>query len=121
MEALLRGSGQLEDLRQQIAQKRDAGELKHLGEPWITHAEMSHALAFFWIAQGFASIARALKEVDDEADPGTRGYMPEISHAQAMVLLRQVPDYLALTSASLADPSYDGGRSLPVPLDARRR
>ena len=119
VEALLRGSGQLEDLRQRIEQTREAGEVAHPGKPWETHAEMGYALVFFWVAQGFATIARALKEADDDADSGTQGYMPEVSHDQSMALLRQVADYLGLANAALADPSYDGGRSLPIPLQPR--
>lgn len=119
VEALLRGSGQLEDLRQQIEQRRAVDEVAHPGRPWETHAEMGTALAYFWVAQGFIAIARVLKEVDDESDPGTRGYMPPISHDQALALLRQAPDFLALTAAALANPSYEGDRTLPVSLHPR--
>lgn len=119
VEAMLRGCGQLEDLRQRIEQQREAGEIVHPGKPWETHAQMGNALAFFWVAQGFASIARILKEVDEESDPGTRGYMPGVSHDQALALLRQVAHYQALANAALEDPTYDGGHELPIPLKPR--
>lgn len=119
VDALLRGSGHLEELREAIAQRREAGELTHPGRPWETHAEISHALLYFWVAQALATIARALKEVDDETDPATVGYMPPATHTQAMSLLRQVPDFLALTAAAVADPTYEGDRALPVSLQPR--
>ena len=119
VEALLRGAGQLEVLREEIQQRRDAGEVSHPGHPWEVHAEMGRALAFFWVAQGYAAIARSLKEVDDESDPGTRGYMSQVSHDQAMALLRQVPQFLASAHGALADVNYDSERSLPVGLEPR--
>jgi len=119
VDGLLRGSGQLEDLRQQIEERRRAGEIAHPGCPWETHHEMRFALAYFWVAQAFIAIARTLKEADDADDPSTAGYMPRVSHDQAMALLRQAGDYLALSHAALADPAYDGGRALPVPLEPR--
>jgi len=119
VDGLLRGSGQLEDLRQQIEDKRRAGEIAHPGRPWETHHEMRFALAYFWVAQAFIAIARTLKEADDADDPSTAGYMPRVSHDQAMALLRQAGDYLALSHAALADPAYDGGKALPVPLEPR--
>jgi len=119
VDGLLRGSGQLEDLRQQIDDKRRAGELTHPGRPWETHHEMRFALAYFWVAQAFIAIARNLKEADDAYDPDTVGYMPRVSHDQSLALLRQAGDDLALAYAALADPSYDDGVALPVPLEPR--
>jgi len=119
VDGLLRGSGQLEDLRQQIDDRWRAGEIAHPGRPWETHHEMSVALAYFWVAQAFVAIARSLKEADDAYDPGTVGYMPQVSHDQALALLRQAGDYLARAHAALADPTYDGGAALPLPLAPR--
>lgn len=119
VEGLLRGSGQLEDLRHQIEDARRAGEIAHPGRPWETHRALGAALANFWVAQAFIAIARSLKEADDALDPDTRGYMPRISHDQALALLAQVGDAFALISATLADPSYATGRPLPVPLHPR--
>ncbi len=113
VDGLLRGSGQLEDLRRQIEDRRRAGEIAHPGRPWETHHEMRFALAYFWVAQAFIAIARALKEADDADDPSTAGYMPRVSHDQAMALLRQAGDYLALSHAALADPAYDGAAGPP--------
>ena len=53
VEGLLRGSGQLEDLRQQIEAQRQEGELAHPGRPWETQREMGPALALFWVSQAF--------------------------------------------------------------------
>lgn len=119
VDGLLRGSGQLEDLRQHIVERRRAGEITHPGTPWVTHEELRHAMAFFWVAQGYIAIARCLKEADEAADPGTVGYMPRVAHDQAMALLRQVGDFLAIAHAALADPAYDPHRSLPIPLEPR--
>ena len=119
VDGLLRGSGQLEDLRQQIEDRRRAGEIAHPGRPWETHHEMRFALAYFWVAQAFIAIARNLKEADDTYDPTTVGYMPQVSHDQALALLRQAGEYLALSHAALADPTHDGGTALPVPLEPR--
>ena len=119
VEGLLRGSGQLEDLRQQIEAKRQEGELTHPGRPWETHREMGPALALFWVSQAFIAIARNMKEADEAFDPATIGYMPRVSHDQAMALLRQVGTYLALTSAALADPTRDLRQGLPIFLQPR--
>lgn len=119
VEALLRGSGRVEDLRGQVDEKRQAGEIAHPGKPWLTYAEIGHALAHFWVAQAFIVIGRSLKEVDDEIDPSTRGYMPMVSHHQAIALLRQANEQLASASAALYDPAYGGDRDLPVPLEPR--
>lgn len=119
VEGLLRGSGQLEDRRQEIDDKRQEGEIAHPGRPWETYRDMGPALALFWVSQAFIAIARSLKEEDDKADPETIGYMPRVSHDQAMALLGQVGDYLALTSAALADPTRDLERTLPIPLAPR--
>jgi len=119
IEGLLRGSGQLEDLRQQIDDARRAGEIAHPGRPLEIHGNLGGALAYFWVAQAFIAVAQNLKEADDAIDPETRGYMPRVSHDQAMALLVQVGDYLALTSAALVDPTYAVGRPLPVPLQPR--
>jgi hypothetical protein len=119
VDGLLRGSGQLEDLRQQIDDKRRAGEITHPGRLWETHHEMRFALAYFWVAQAFIAIAQNLKDAADAYDPDTVGYMPRVSHDQALALLRQAGDDLALAHAALADPTYDGGVALPVPLEPR--
>ena len=119
IDGLLRGSGQLEDLRQAIEDKRRAGELRHPGRPWETHQEFGPSLALFWVAQAFIAIARSLKEEDEKVDPATSGFMPRLSHDQALALLHQVGDYLALTSATLADPSGPLGYPLPIPLQPR--
>jgi len=58
VDGLLRGSGQLEDLRQQIEDRRRAGEIAHPGRPWETHHEMRFALAYFWVAQAFILVFR---------------------------------------------------------------
>jgi len=119
VDGLLRGSGQLEDLRQQLDDKRRAGEIAHPGRPWETHHALRFALAYFWVAQAFIAIAQNLKDADDAYDPDTVGYMPRVSHDQALALLRQAGDDLALAHAALADPTYDGGVALPVPLEPR--
>ena len=119
VDGLLRGSGQLEDVRQQIETKRQEGEIAHPGRPWETHRDMETALALFWVSQAFVALARHLKEADEESDPATIGYMPRVSHDQAMALLRQVSTYLALTSAALADPTHDLRQGLPIVLQPR--
>jgi hypothetical protein len=119
VDGLLRGSGQLVDLRQQLVDRRRAGEIAHPGKPWQVHEELRYAMAFFWVAQGYIAIARNLKEADDVGDPGTVGYMPRVSHDQALALLRQVGDFLAIAHAALADPTYNPHRSLPIPLAPR--
>jgi hypothetical protein len=73
VEGLLRGSGQLEDLRQQIEAQRQEGELAHPGRPWETHRAMGPALALFWVSQAFMAIARNLKEADEAFDPCSDG------------------------------------------------
>lgn len=119
VDGLLRGSGQLEDLRRQIAARREAGEIAHPGRPWETYEEIHLALLFFWAAQGYIAIARGLKEADDASDPGTADYMPRVSHDQAIALLRQAGDYLAIAHAAMVDPAHDPGRTLPIPLGPR--
>ncbi len=119
VEGLLRGSGQLEDLRRQLDERRQAAEVAHPHRPWEALREVGHAEAFFWIAQAFIAIARSLKEADDADDPETAGYMPPVSHDQAMALLRQAGTYLALSHAALADPSANGSATLPVALPPR--
>ena len=119
VEGLLRGSGQLEDRRQEIEDKRRDGEIAHPGRPWETYRDMGPALALFWVSQAFIAIARSLKEEDDKGDPATMGYMPRVSHDQAMALLGQVGDYLALTSAALTDPTRELGQAFPLPLAPR--
>lgn len=119
IDGLLRGTGQLESLRQGINDARLVGETTHPGSPWETYRDMGRGLLFFWVAQAYIAIARSLKEADDAYDPGTRDYMPHVSHDQALALLRKAGDYLAEASAALADPSYDTGVALPIPLDPR--
>lgn len=119
VDGLLRGSGQLEDLRRQLAARREAGEIAHPARPWESYEDLRFALLFFWVAQGYIAIARGLKEADDASNPGTVGYMPRVSHDQAVALLRQAGDYLAIAHAALADPAHNPHRSLPIPLGPR--
>lgn len=119
VDGLLRGTGQLDDLREAIEDQRRAGELAHPGRPWETHHEMRFALAYFWNAQAYIFIARSLKEVDDADDPGTVGYMPRVSHDQAIALLKQSGTYLATAYEALANPAFGGNGDLPAPLAPR--
>lgn len=119
VEALLRGTGQLEDLRERIEEKRLEGEIRHPGRPWETHAELGPALAYFWIAQTMVAVGRNLYEAAVDRGAGNLGSMPRVSHQQAMVLLRQAGDFLTRANAALVRLAGEEGSVLPVPLRPR--
>lgn len=117
VDALLRGSGQIEDLRQQLDARREA--LQSDPKPWEAYERLGSAFAAFWISNGLASISRSLKECGEGGDAGTSGYMAQVSHDQAMALLSRVGEYIAFAQGALADPNYDPGIPLPVALSPR--
>lgn len=119
VEALLRGTSQIEDLRERIEEKRLEGELRHPGRPWETYAELGPALAYFWIAQAMVAIGRSLYEVAVDVGAGQPGSMPRVSQEQAVALLHQAAGYLTRANAALASFSTEEELSRPVPLRPR--
>lgn len=117
VDALLRATGQLEDLRQRIETARLDGETRFPGRPWEVHAELGPALAYFWIAQAEIAIGRALRETA-ETGGSAPGFMPQVSSEQAVALLRQATTALERCYAALETGDRRTDR-LPVPLRPR--
>jgi len=108
IEAMLRGSAQLDDVREEIEVRRSAG-----AEP----ASLGYASAFYWVAHCFETVARA----GAEAARGRR--FTRRRRDAALGLLRNANDYCAIALAALCDPTYrtdpyDGREYLPVSFDS---
>lgn len=122
VDAALRMTGQLEEIRRRIEQGRLDGELRHPGRPWETYAELGPALASFWAAQALVALGRALREAT--AGGGTGATMPRVSHDQAIAALNQAATFLQRSNAAL----YGGGNEtdrvrpvLPTRVESRGR
>jgi len=112
VQALLRGSNVLEDVRREIELRTSAVQTSNPGRPWKAHTEVANAIgrtsAFFWVAESFITIGRSL----GEASSGNR--MARVSHDIAATLLRQGNDYLTIAAALLYDPAHGESSALPV-------
>lgn len=104
VEAMLRGSAQLDDVREEIEERRSAS---------VEPASLGYACAFYWAAHCFETVARAGSE------PGRATRLFRGRRDAALDLLRGANDYCAVALAALCDPTYrsdpyDGREYLPI-------
>lgn len=114
----LRAASQIEDLWQQIAARRAA--ISEQGQtPWDAYRQVGYALAFIRSARTYQVFVQELLAADAAADPGTAGYLPQVTYDQANALCHQIQPTVQQAIAALHTAGYVPETLLPLSLEPR--
>ena len=114
----LRAASQIEDLWQQI--DRQVAVLIGQGvAPWEAYHRLRYSLAFIRAARTYQVFVRELLAADAAADPGTAGYLPQVTFDQANALCHQIQPMLEHAVAAFHDPASVPDMPFPLHLGPR--
>ncbi|MPY68270.1 hypothetical protein F8S09_16560 [Deinococcus sp. SDU3-2] len=109
----------------QVHSLLDAGERRRFDltlsgtSPFALPRHMGLALACAWNAFTLQTLGDKMLEADEQADPGTAGFVPPVTFGQVEGYYTEVQRWLAYASQAEHDPQFDlPADILPAPLPA---
>ena len=118
IQGYLRAASQIEDVWQQIDEKI-AALISQRTVPWEAYARLGSPLAFIRAARTYQVFVKELLAADAAVDPGTVGYLPQVTYDQANALCHQIQPNLQHAVAALNDTAYVPDVTLPLILGPR--
>jgi hypothetical protein len=115
LEAYRRAASPVFDLMEEVERRRLACGIEGL-DPWTVPPATRAAFLCAWNAFVLQTLANDLVDADYAHDPGTPGFVPPVTAAQALRFFEEVEGWVRRGWQAAANPAYGLDVSVPAPL-----